>query len=58
MASQSGGDIYAWIKHHIFQIFVLLLTLFGMYKVLKVEYPHSTPVPPAVQSPQPVCVPC
>ncbi len=40
MAYQYDNDPYKKIKHHLFNIFVLILFLIGMYKLLKIELPN------------------
>lgn len=39
MAKQNHGDFYSTVKHHLFQIFVLILFLFRIFKVLEAEAP-------------------
>ena len=55
--SSNGKDAYGVVKSHLFQIFLLILFLFAMYKVLVVEFPHTAaPItPPTIQSQPPSC---
>lgn len=57
MANQQDGDFYTRLKHHLFQIFNLILCLFAMWEILVKEAPHIPTTPSAVQTPQTPCAP-